>query len=291
MPAAVGCSGGDVAELMSGRWLDAARQAPKGLSAVPYAVNIGSWDGKSFNDPVYPLFQAGFVGVAIEWGDPPELGGNLGEFAGVLLMPNTYVTPDNICTVLAAANCPVAPEYLKIDIDGMDADVLAALLRGGYRPGALQVEVNPEIPPPYAFNVIASAQFVPGGATGFFGMSLQYACDLLSGFGYSLADLDFATEYTHDALFVLDALVDALAGYAPLDPRQAFLDAPAVLPHILGASHEVKESWRTRRDRRTVLEEIWAAMLDAGQRKHGHTKAPFTLYCAEGARYSAEILG
>lgn len=270
------------AELMSQRWLRAARQVPGLLAPEPYAVNIGSWDGLSFNDPVYPLFQAGFAGLAIEWGEPPELAENLGEFAGVQLLPNTYVTPDNICRVLAGAQCPVAPDFLKMDIDGMDADVLAAILRGGYRPGALQVEVNPEIPPPFAFNVIASAQFVPGGATGFFGMSLQYACDLLTPAGYALVDLDFTTEYTHDALFVPDELVGKLPSYSRLEPRRAFLDAPAVLPHIRGASLEVKESWRTRRDRRTVMEEIWVAMLDAGERKHGHTKAPFTLYWARG---------
>ncbi|MEI8083836.1 MAG: hypothetical protein WCI74_18510 [Actinomycetes bacterium] len=265
-------------ELMSSRWLRACRQSSLKLSRSPFAVNIGCWDGKSFNDPVYPLFEAGFGGVAIEWGNPPELVENLGTFTNVRLMPDTYVTPYTICAVLADADCPATPDFLKIDIDGMDGDVLAAILRGGFRPLAMQVEVNPEIPPPYAFNVVASSEFLPGGATGFFGMSLQYACDLLSRFGYSLVELDFATEYTHDGLFVRDELIPALPGYSPLDPRKAFLEAPLILLRFPAVTREQKEAWRTRRDRHAVLQEIWDAALDAGHRKHGHTKAPFTLY-------------
>ena len=266
-------------EMLSMRWLHAARSARLGgLSATPYAVNIGCWDGKSFNDPVYPLYLEGFAGVAIEWGDPPELAENLGGLEGVTLLPNTYVTPASICSVLTKAGCPAVPDFLKLDIDGMDGDVLAALLAGGFRPLALQVEVNPEIPPPYAFNVLASTYLRPGGATGFFGMSLQFACDLIEPFGYTLVGLDFDTEYTHDALFVREELSTAFPGLEPIEPRAAFLSAPEVLPHILGADLARKQSWRRRPDRHVVLQEIWEAMLDAGERKHGHTGAPFTLY-------------
>jgi hypothetical protein len=267
-----------MAELMSTRWLRAAQSSVLALSKAPFAVNIGCWDGKSFNDPVYPLFEAGFGGVAIDWGDPPELSEHLGGFPNVELMPATFVAPHNICRVLTRARCPATPDFLKIDIDGMDGEVLEAILRGGFRPLALQVEVNPEIPPPYAFNVVANSQFRPGGQTGFFGMSLQYACDLLSPFGYSLVDLDFTSEFTHDGLFVPAELVADLPGYTTCDARQAFLEAPVVLPHILGASREAKQAWRTRADRHAVLQEIWEAMLDAGRRKHGHTRVPFTLY-------------
>lgn len=255
-------------ELMAQRWF---RSAGPGTEH-PYAVNIGSGDGRSFNDPVYPLFADGWNGLAIEWGDPHALHDNLGRFPGVRLLTGTYVTPTNIRRILTEADCPTAPDLLKIDIDGCDADVLTAILRAGYRPRALQVEVNPEVPPPYAFSVVACADFLPGGPTGFFGMSLQYACDAVAPFGYRLAELDFTTPYTHDALFL-----QAAQG---LDPRAAFLAAPVVLPHILGASREEKLAWRTRADRYHVLQEIWIAMNDANQRKHGHGRVPFTLYLA-----------
>lgn len=269
-----------LSELMSSRWRRAAQRSPVGLAVSPYAVNLGCGDGRSFNDPVYPLFEAGFSGVAVDIANLPGLTDNLGRFPGVTLLPGTIITPGGICRLLARAGCPAAPDFLKIDIDGMDGDVLAAILRGGFRPLAIQVEVNPEIPPPYAFSVAASTVFHPGGATGFFGLSLQYACDLLARFGYGLIDLDFTTEFTHDALFTRAEVIPSLPGYEPLAPRQAFLDAPAVLPHILGASRETKLAWRTRTDRHAVLVEIWEAMLDAGARKHGHTRAPFTLYDA-----------
>lgn len=34
--------------------------------AAHYAVNIGAGDGISCYDPVYPLFQKGFAGIAVE---------------------------------------------------------------------------------------------------------------------------------------------------------------------------------------------------------------------------------
>jgi hypothetical protein len=43
---------------------------------------------------------------------------------------------------------------LKIDIDGFDGPVLAATLESGYRPNLIQVEINPEIPPPLEFSVM-----------------------------------------------------------------------------------------------------------------------------------------
>lgn len=273
---------------MSETWLRAVSNSPSGLSAEPYAVNIGCWDGKSFNDPVYPLYAAGFAGLAIEWGEPPELACNLGDFAGVRLLTGRYVTPTNIGMVLGRAGCPQTPDFLKIDIDGADGDVLGAVLAAGYRPRAIQVEVNPEIPPPYAFSVIASNYFVPGGATGFFGMSLQFACDAMARFDYVLVDLDFDTEYTHDALFVSAETAELLPAYRALEPGPAFLARPPLLPHIEGVTTEAKVAWRDRSDHYMVLQEIWDAMLDAGLRKHGHSRAPFTLYLARDSPSSAE---
>ena len=168
------------------------------------------------------------------------------------------------------------PDFLKLDIDGMDGDVLAAVLRGASAHWRCRWR-STQNSPPYAFNVIASEHLRPGGATGFFGMSLQYACDLIKPFGYTLVGLDFDTEYTHDALFVREELSTAFPAWSR-SSRGRLLSAPEVLPHILGADLARKQSWRRRTDRHVVLQEIWEAMLDAGERKHGHTRAPFTLY-------------
>jgi len=41
--------------------------------ATHYAVNIGAGDGKSCNDPVFPLYYNGFGGLAVEGGQNQAL--------------------------------------------------------------------------------------------------------------------------------------------------------------------------------------------------------------------------
>ena len=138
---------------------------------VPYAVNIGCGDGLMYEDPVYALYASGFDGVAIDAWDHQDLKKNLGKF-NVVLRPATAVYSHNIISVLTDAHCPVAPSFLKIDIDGVDADILRAVLSGGIRPLAIQAEIHTEIPPPYAFSVGSSDKYKPGAEHGFYGFSL-----------------------------------------------------------------------------------------------------------------------
>jgi len=250
-----------------------------------YAVNIGCLDGKDYNDPVYPLYRAGFVGLAIDGLSHPELERNLGGF-GVTLRPGVFVYPENVAEVLREGGCPIRPTFLKMDIDGADADVLKAILEAGYRPLVIQAELNSEFPPPIAFSVSSSSAFGPGSNEGFFGFSLQYGVDLLGPYGYALIELDFVTEFTHDALWVERTLLEA-AGLSELDARAAFLAEPSCLPHIATVSPPDKEAWRSREDYSRLREEIWVAMLEAGRRKFGHANCPFELYIASCRRTGA----
>ena len=243
---------------------------------VPYAVNIGCGDGLMYEDPVYPLYASGFEGVAIDAWDHQDLKKNLGKF-NVVLRPATAVYSHNILSVLADANCPVAPSFLKIDIDGVDADILRAVLSGGIRPLAIQAEIHTEIPPPYAFSVASSNKYKPGAEHGFYGFSLAYGVDLLATYGYKLYKLDFETPWTHDGLWVHESVM-ARAGLLAIDPRIAFLERPAYLYHIEAAPKALVESWRVREDYETVRAEIWSVMLECCRVKHGHTEVPFELY-------------
>lgn len=263
--------------LMSQRLFDRLEQAGVHLGER-YAVNIGCLDGKDYWDPVYPLYLAGFSGVAIDGQHHPDLEHNLGHLP-VTLRPGTFVYPDNVAAILREAGCPIRPTFLKIDIDGADAEVLEAILHAGYRPLAIQAELNSEFPPPIAFAVASSSGFAPGCNEGFFGFSLQYGADLLGRYGYALVDLDFQTEFTHDGLW-LERSVLASAGLRELDPRSAFLSQPSCLPHIATVSPEDKEAWRAREDYAAMRDEIWRAMLRASQRKLGQTDSPFELYVA-----------
>lgn len=270
-------------KLMSERLFERFKHMNVAIGERPYAINLGAWDGKTYHDPVYPLYAAGFSGVAIEGQDPPSLSENLGSF-DVVLMPSTFIYSHNIADLLHAAKCPLKPEFLKIDIDGCDADILRAILEAGFRPLAIQAEVNMEIPPPIAFSIASSERFIPSAAEGFFGFSLQYGCDLLSVYGYALVELDTETPFTHDGLWIHRSLLEPLS-LRELQPRDAFLSVPPFLPHIATASPQEKESWRHRVDYEALRSEIWSAILRAGQRKHGHADAPFELYISRAAEH------
>ena len=240
-----------------------------------FAVNIGCGDGISMNDPCYPLFIGGFSGIAIDAEPQPDLYRTLGHLP-VGLLPATPVTPDNITEILETAGCPRAFDFLKIDIDGFDAHVLSSILASGYRPTAIQVEINPEIPPPYLFSVAYNPAYIPGGEHGFYGMSLAYAARMLSLFGYSLIGLDFDTDYTHDAMFIRSDVSGWSIGLPTLEPRTVFLDRRALLIHLHSATEQQRLGWRYRTDHTAVLAEIEAALRAAAGRKR--CPADFTLF-------------
>jgi hypothetical protein len=249
------------------------------LERIPYAVNIGCGDGYEYNDPVYALYKSGFKGVAIDAQNLPKLSEYLGPF-GIELRPGTPVSTQNVVSILHGADCPETPSFLKIDIDGFDADILCAILVGGIRPNVIQAEINSEIPPPYAFSVRSGDSYYWGGAHGFFGFSLSYGVDILSPFGYKLVELDFETPYAHDALWAHESVLAKL-GIPSVDPFAAFMAKPAFLPHIDTVTPEEKFAWRTRTDRDAVLAEIRKAMQECNRLKHGHTNVPFDLYISK----------
>jgi hypothetical protein len=247
------------------------------LRSPSYAVNIGCNDGIAANDPVYPLYQMGFSGLAIDGQSHKSLKDNLGQFP-VVLRTNTYVFPTNVISIFQEAGAPPNMEFLKIDVDGCDGPILDAILKGGVRPLVIQVEVNSEIPPPIAFSVCPHPKYVPIGRTGFFGCSLGYVCDLVSTYDYALVDLDFETQWTHDALFVHRSMLSWGLGIAELNPREAFLSQPPLLPHLDCVSREIRLNWRTKTNYSQLRDEIWCALTNANELKHGHQEVPFELY-------------
>jgi len=262
---------------MAKRLFDRIAEAGISLHREPYAVNIGSGDGKEFNDPVYPLYISGFSGLAIEARDVPALGQNLGHLP-IVLRPKTLINPDNIVAILREAHCPPNFEFLKVDIDGFDAAVTAAILAGGFRPLVIQLEVNSEFPPPIAFSVAPHPKYVPGGQTGFFGCSLSYAADLLGRYEYELIQLDFMTKFTHDSLFVRREMLSWGLGVKSLASRDAFLAEIPLLPHLDNVRAEQRLAWRTRTDFEAMRDQIWTALSEANEKKHGHREVPFELY-------------
>lgn len=242
----------------------------------PYAINLGCGDGLQYEDPVFPLYRSGFKGVAIDAWNHEALADNLGAF-DVVLKPATMLSTDNVVAILRDAGCPANPAFLKIDIDGFDADILKAVLAGGIRPLVIQAEVNTEVPPPYAFSVCWSDKFRPGGEYGFYGFSLTYGVDLLARYGYRFYQLDFETGWTHDGLWVHESILSR-AGLPHANPVEEFMRRGPHIDVIKTASRETLESWRTRTDFDVVRNEIWHTMIEASRMKHGHVEVPFELY-------------
>eukprot|EP00929_Paragymnodinium_shiwhaense_P006633 TRINITY_DN11044_c0_g2_i1.p1 TRINITY_DN11044_c0_g2~~TRINITY_DN11044_c0_g2_i1.p1 ORF type:complete len:736 (-),score=140.90 TRINITY_DN11044_c0_g2_i1:959-2881(-) len=136
-----------------------AARHPRGLSGV--AVNIGANDGVCRVghgvDPVNCLVAAGASGVLVE--ADGELGAVIQEVVGHrspdVQIVIEAVTPATAATLLREAlerrpGQPLASEELdliKVDIDGLDCEIIASLTQAGWRPKVWHVEINPLFPP------------------------------------------------------------------------------------------------------------------------------------------------
>jgi len=185
-----------------------------------FAVNFGAGDGVCMipggcsqadalghGDPVYALYTKwGFGGLAVE-GNPqllPALSFNLP--AVNISKIASFVTPMNTVQLLQAAHAPLDMDYFKNDIDAYDCAVLYSVLKAGYRPKILQLEVNPEIPFPINFGVNYSPNFKSNlGNGGFYGCSTTLAANIAMPFGYDIVGVSF----THDVIFVRKDLLPA----------------------------------------------------------------------------------
>lgn len=175
-----------------------------------FAVNLGAGDGVEgmpgvqsndarLRDPVYPLFHdMQFDGLAVE--------GNANYLDALkknLPRPGVtktiaFATPLTVKKLLQDAKTPTEFTYFKNDLDGYDCTVDWAVLKSGYRPKLLQLEVNPEIPWPVAFGVQYSEHFEPKlGLAGFYGCSLKLTTEIVGAYGYELVGVGD----THDAFF------------------------------------------------------------------------------------------
>lgn len=247
-----------------------------------YAVNLGAEDGKSCNDPVYPLYAMGYDGLAVEGIENPLLAVHLPR-EGVSKVTGIFITPDNILQMLHEADCPLDCEMLKIDIDGYDGAILRTIIEGGYRPKVITMEVNPEIPPPIAFCVDYDPNYRikddEGNIGGFYGVSVAYLTQFLQPYGYRLVDVDFVTPWTHDATLVLDEFWPAARHvYSCLvrSARGMYISQPPGWSHFAEYGIETLP-WRYCIDYAALMEEVEIACRTANLRKHKGYLVPYSL--------------
>jgi hypothetical protein len=190
--------------------------AGDGLCMIP--AQCGAADALGHGDPVYPLFKNfGYGGLAVE-GNPQLLPFLTANLPGQNIAKVTsFITPVSAVGLLTQSKAPLDMDYFKNDIDSYDCAVLYSVLKSGYKPKIIQVEVNPEIPYPIVFGVNFKDGFKSNlGNAGFYGCSLTLAAGLTQPFGYDLV----AVSLTHDVIFVRHDLV-AASGLQAMTVEQA----------------------------------------------------------------------
>jgi len=249
-----------------------------------YAVNLGCGDGKSMNDPAYPLFAKGYAGLAVEGEPNEELFKNL-PAPSIHKQTGVFITPHNVCEILDMYNCPRDCDFFKIDLDGYDGVILRKVLESGFSPKVLQAEVNPEIPPPVSFSVLFDEKYRPhdadGNIGGFYGASVGYVAELGRRFGYRVAQIDFVTQWTHDVTLVHEDYLDVLEHHVGKDllnmsATELFLSHPPGWSHFKEYGIDTLP-WRYETDYFKLVRDVWAACLTADQRKHAGHCVPFHL--------------
>ena len=150
-----------------------------------YVINMGAADGKSFSDPCYPLFRAGYPGVAIDRIDSPILRENLPQ-DNVTILTETVLRPQNVASILKKVGCPKRPLMLKVDVDGIDGDLLISTLNARFLPDFFHIEIQPEFPPGIHFSVKYHRLFeAKNGWGGFYGLSITAAEKIARAYGYA----------------------------------------------------------------------------------------------------------
>ena len=140
-----------------------------------FAVEIGAGDGKRLDgyhrplDPVWPLFESGFGGLAIEANhvfnhqhtatpdDEPSMTYASGKLSTSLASANASgnlkiawarATPSNVVELLRAHGTPQQFAALNVDVDGDELPLIEAILAADYSPSTIALTINPDIPPP-----------------------------------------------------------------------------------------------------------------------------------------------
>ena len=252
-------------------------------SKTNYAINIGCGNGKDW-DPVYPLFNSGWEGIAIDATSPPDLFTNLPN-EKVTKLTGIFVTPENIVSILGQNNCPTNPDILKIDIDSYDGHVLNSILLSGCYPKVIVAEVNPEIPPPISFSVLYDKRYRTlddqGMIGGFYGMSLSYVTDLCFSFKYRLVELDFISPFTHDAVFIHEDYLSFQSFFNLFKletTREMWLHHPPGYPHFREYGFDSLQ-WRSILDIDRLSKMVKNAIVSASIRKHNGTIIDFYFDC------------
>jgi hypothetical protein len=162
-----------------------------------FVVDAAASDGISQSCTLGLFEDENWSGLAIEM-DPVKfykLAYLYSTFSNVKLSRNR-ITPDNIVDLLRSNEIPTDFDVLNLDIDSYDYYVIDSLLRGGFRPKVITMEINEKIPPGIFFTVDFEQDHYWQGDH-FYGCSIDAACSVVKKFDYVLLKVDY-----NNAIFV-----------------------------------------------------------------------------------------
>ena len=179
-----------------------------------YVVDIAASDGFT-QSPTLGFYKMGWSGLAAEMDTEKfsKLSFLYSEFDKVSLV-RAKITPANIVEMLNAFSCPKEFSILNLDIDSYDLFVAENLLKNGFRPQIISMEINEKIPTGICFSVLYDENHFWKGDH-FYGCSLDAAANLVKPFNYSLIGLEY-----NNAFFVVNEL--ALGNYNDLTTKEAY---------------------------------------------------------------------
>lgn len=162
-----------------------------------FVVDIAASDGVSQSCTLEFFRNNMWSGLAVEM-DPTKfykLSFVYEQFTNTRLF-RYKVTPNNVTSILRAAEVPLDFTLLNLDIDSYDYFVIQNILKADFKPLVITMEINEKFPPPIHFAVNFDENHVWSGDH-FYGCSLEAAANLIKPYGYILESLQF-----NNAIFV-----------------------------------------------------------------------------------------
>jgi len=179
-----------------------------------YVIDIGAGDGKGSGantDPVYEVFKKfDLPGISVE-ADPQNAAALVQNLPSdkIKKVTGVKVTPLNVAEILKGAGAPREALYLKVKVKAYDCSLVQAVLAAGFRPLAIHMQVNPEVPLPYVFGVHYDEGFQAKKQTGgFYGCSVGLVDGLLRPHDYH----PVAAGGTHEVVYVQSSLLSRTGG-------------------------------------------------------------------------------
>lgn len=154
-----------------------------------FAVDLGG--GIRDSDPVFPLFDKGWAGWMVDGDEGQRSKMNARFPSDQIKKVVNFVYPHNIAQLLKEDGVPGTIDFMKVDVDGFDCDIMNAALEY-VRPKAVIMEVNVKFPPSIFMSMRHNNQpYDSEKRSWLYGCSLSYQAEILmKPHGYVLVQLD-----------------------------------------------------------------------------------------------------